>query len=123
MVIRAPVTLKIMLGAVALVPLSAPASAQSMGQLDSLLRQTATSASGIALARQQTSSGALTDALATLERVILSFPRNDEARLLHASLLCRLDDRRGSLVEFDNLRGHAIPDALWQEATQPCGGK
>ena len=114
---------RIMLIVFALLATTTPVAAQSLAAIDSVISRSADPANGLALARQQISSGALTDALASLERVILAHPANDEARLLHASLLCRLDDRRGSLVEFDNLRGHKFPDRLWQEATQPCGGR
>lgn len=59
-------------------------------------------------------------ALATLERILISHPESDAALLLHASLLCRLDDRTGSLIEFDYLRGRNVPEAAWTEAAAPC---
>lgn len=96
------------------------AAAQTVADLDSLSRAAEQPATGLTLARSQISDGALLDAMSTLERVILNTPDNDEARLLHASLLCRLDDREGSLVEFDALRGRNFPPALWSEATAPC---
>ena len=82
-----------------------PAGAETVAGLDALSRATAQPAPGLALARRQAASGDLTDALATLERVVLNHPENHEAWLLHASLLCRLDDRRGALIEFEALRG------------------
>jgi Flp pilus assembly protein TadD len=72
------------------------------------------------LARRQIAAGDLTQALATLERATLARPANGEARLLHASVLCRLDDPEGSLVEFDQLRGWDFAPELWREATAPC---
>lgn len=96
------------------------ACAQGLGPVDQLARATETPSGGIALARKQTADGALVVALATLERVILNNPEHEEARLLHAGLLCRLDDRSGSLVEFDALRGHTFAPSLWEEATAPC---
>lgn len=94
--------------------------AQPSATLEQLVRATETPSGGIALAREQTADGALLAALATLERVILTNPENAEARLLHAGLLCRLDDRSGSLVEFDALRGRSFAPALWAEATTQC---
>jgi hypothetical protein len=98
----------------------AGAAGQSPDVLDSLSRPTADPAAGTGLARRQIAAGDLTMALATLERVILEHPGNGEARLLHAGLLCRLDDRAGSLVEFDRLRGWDFPPELWREANEPC---
>lgn len=99
---------------------AAPAWADSADELDALSRATAEVAPGIALARRQINEGDLTAALATLERVMLNHPQNNEARLLHASLFCRLDDRIGVLIEFDDLRGRDFPDRQWDEATAPC---
>ena len=99
---------------------AAPARADSVSELDALSRATAEVAPGIALARRQIREGDLTGAMATLERVMLNHPRNDEARLLHASLFCRLDDRSGAQVEFDDLQGRDVPDRQWDEATAPC---
>ena len=99
---------------------AAPARADSAAELDALSRATAEVAPGIALARSQIKEGDLTGALASLERVILNHPQSNEARLLHASLLCRLDDRSGALIEFDDLRERGLPDQQWDEATAPC---
>ena len=99
---------------------AAPARADSAAELDALSRATAEVAPGIALARSQIKEGDLTGALASLERVILNHPQNNAARLLHASLFCRLDDRSGALIEFDDLRGRDLSDRQWDEATAPC---
>lgn len=98
----------------------APALADTPGQLDQQLGATAKVPSGLGLVRQQLRDGDLTGALATAERVIILDPLNAEARLLHASLLCRLDDRPGSQTEFDPMRGHDLPEKLWREETAPC---
>src|SRR5258708_17641152 len=98
----------------------APARADSLAELDALSQSTASVAPGLALARRQIGNGELLGALATLERLLMHRPDAGEALLLHASLLCRLDDRSGSVVEFDYLRGHGVPDQLWNEATAPC---
>ena len=97
-----------------------PAWADTVSELDALSRATAGLAPGIALARRQVREGDLTGALASLERVMLNYPQDNEARLLHASLLCRLDDRSGAMIEFEDLQGRDVPDAQWDEATAPC---
>lgn len=99
---------------------ASPAHAASLAELDAMSQASNSAPAGIALARRQIAAGNPVDALATVERVLLNDPESDEAALLHASLLCRLDDRKGSLIEFDRLRGHDIPAADWSEATAPC---
>jgi hypothetical protein len=96
------------------------ALAQTANALDRLSRPTIEPAAGLALVRRQIVAGDLTQALATIERVILARPNDQEARLLHAGLLCRLDDPAGSVVEFDRLRGRDFPPELWRETTAPC---
>lgn len=97
-----------------------PARAETPAQLDALSKATDQPAPGIALARKQIASGDLLDALATLERVILNHPENEEARLLHAGVTCSIDDKRGALVELDMLRNREFSDSLWQNATSDC---
>ncbi|MCB2073603.1 MAG: hypothetical protein H6917_07770 [Novosphingobium sp.] len=97
-----------------------PARAETPAELDALSRATDQPGSGVALARRQIASGELLDALATLERVILNHPEDEEARLLHAGVTCSIDDRRGALVELDVLRGREFSDSLWDEATADC---
>ncbi len=105
---------------IALLGASPPALADTPAQLDQQVRATAKVPSGLGLVRQQLRDGDLTGALASVERVIILDPLNAEARLLHASLLCRLDDRPGSQTEFDPMRGHDLPDKLWREETAHC---
>jgi Flp pilus assembly protein TadD len=97
-----------------------PAAADTPEQLGDQLGATAKVPSGLGLVRRQLRDGDLTGALAAVERVIILDPLNAEARLLHASLLCRLDDRTGSQSEFDPLRGHDLPEAMWRDETAPC---
>lgn len=107
--------------ALAVVPAYAdPVQADPASQLDALSRATEKEATGLALTHVQIGEGDLLDALSTLERLILNHPENNEARLLHASVLCRIDDLPGSMVEFEDLRGHDLPKDLWSEAVQPC---
>jgi hypothetical protein len=94
--------------------------ADTLAQLDTWSRIAADAATGVSFARNQIKNGDLIGAVATLEHVLIGHPESDEALLLHASLLCRLDDRTGSLIEFDFLRLRNIPGAVWAEATAPC---
>lgn len=108
-------------GAAGLLLMAAPVqAADPAAPLDALSQATDKAASGLALAREQIGAGQLLDALSTLERLILNDQENDEARLLHASVLCRIDDLPGSMVEFDDLRGHELDQDQWTEAVKPC---
>lgn len=99
------------------------APAETLAQLDALSQAAQSEPAGIALARKQADAGDLLDALATLERVIINLPDGAlEARLYHAALLCRVDDRRGALIEMDGLRGHDLDPALREEARDACSG-
>jgi Flp pilus assembly protein TadD len=104
-------------------PAITPARAQAdpAAELEAMSRQSAEVGPGLDLARRQVDNGDLTSAVATLERVLISHPEADAALLLHASLLCRLDDPAGARIEFDELRGHPIPDQDLAEATAACG--
>lgn len=104
----------------ALLAAPSPVRAETPAQLDQQLRATAKLPTGLGLVRQRIRDGDLTGALAAVERVIILDPLDAEARLLHASLLCRLDDRPGSQTEFDPLRGHDLPDKLWREEVSHC---
>ena len=97
-----------------------PAVAQSLEELDRLVQASVKPADGLALARSQASSGALLDALATLDRVLAVEPKHKQARLLHATLLCRIDDRDGAAVEFSRLRSKDYKKAEWNAALAPC---
>ena len=100
-----------------------PAQAQNdpAADLDLLAQASTETASGLALAREQAVAGDLVGAVATLERVLLAHPDADEVRLIHASLLCRLDDPAGARAELDQLAGRPVDDRAWTEVTQACG--
>jgi Flp pilus assembly protein TadD len=102
---------------------SLPAMAQvdPTAELDELVDATSEPGSGVALARAQIESGELTGAVATLERVLMSFPEASDALLLHASLLCRLDDAAGARAEVAASQGAAMSDRGWSEVTAACG--
>jgi hypothetical protein len=108
---------------VAFTLIAAPARAETPAQLDALARASTSPAEGVALARRQIAAGDLLEALGTLERVLINTPMSNEARLLHAGVMCRLDDRRGAMVELDQLRNRQIPAALWTEANEACSGR
>ena len=99
---------------------SIPVRADDIGDLDALSRATDDTKTGLALAREQTSGGDLTGAMATLERLLINHPDSDEAQLLHASLLCRLDDRTGAQGEFAALRKRDFRGQAWKDANAPC---
>lgn len=102
---------------------AAPAQAQAdpVRELDALIDRSGDPASAMALARSQIGEGDLLGAAATLERVLIDFPDADDALLLHASLLCRLDDRPGARAELASLNGVAGSGAAWAEVTAACG--
>ena len=97
------------------------AQADPAAALDQLSDAATGTGSGTALARQQIRSGDLTGAAATLERVLINHPDASDVLLLHASVLCRLDDAGGARLEIDEVRGRAIPGQAWAEATAACG--
>lgn len=97
-----------------------PAFAETPAELDKLVSAAGEPSAAAALARRQIAAGELLDALATLERMILNHPESDEARLLHAGVMCRLDDRTGALIELDALRNRQISESLWVEANAAC---
>jgi Flp pilus assembly protein TadD len=76
---------------------------------------------GVSLARQQITDNDLLAAAATLERVLLLHPDAATARLLYASILCRLDDRAGAEFEITLMKGRAAPDEARNEVAGACG--
>lgn len=102
---------------------TSPARAQDdpAADLDLLAQASTETAPGLALAREQSAVGDLIGAVATLERVLLAHPDADEARLMHASLLCRLDDPAGARAELEQLAGRPVSDQGWAEVTAACG--
>ncbi len=104
------------------VALAAPrAHAQTVAELDALVGDSADTESGIALAQRQIAAGELTIATATLERVLMADPRSDAALLLHASLLCRLDDAGGARTELSAPYIPPRSNPGWADVNAACG--
>ncbi|MDF7774699.1 hypothetical protein P1X14_05525 [Sphingomonas sp. AOB5] len=75
----------------------------------------------MALARRQIGDSDLIGAVATLERLLIDHPEADDALLLHASLLCRLDDKQGARAELAEMESVRVSEAGWAEVTAACG--
>ncbi len=99
-----------------------PVRAGDLAELDQLSSATDKVDQGMSLAREQVRRGELLAAAATLQRLMITHPEALPVQLLHASLLCRLDDRAGAAVEFDGLRRKDFKDQDWNEAMAPCLG-
>lgn len=89
-----------------------PARAETPEELDVLSDRAVNEQAGIALAQEQAARGEWLEAVATLERVLAANPKSSTALFLHASYLCRVDDRLGGTVELGKLRkkDHAKQD-------------
>jgi len=98
----------------------APSNAETLEELDALSDLSADEGAGIAAARQQAGRGEYLEALATLERVLAVHPESHQARLIHAVYLCQIDDRRGGLVEIDQLKEKNYGRQLLAEARAMC---
>lgn len=98
------------------------AIAQTVEDLDALVQASAKPKDGLVLARSQIELGDLLVALATLERVLAKEPKNKTAKLLHASVLCRVDDPDGAALEFSKLKAGDFKKPEWAAAIAPCGG-
>lgn len=94
--------------------------AQTLDDLDRLIVASQKPADGLTLARSQADSGALLEAIATLERVLAVDPKHKSARLFHASMLCRIDDLDGARVEFSRLKPGDYKKPDWAAAVAPC---
>lgn len=99
---------------------SAPLYAETLEELDALSEASSDEAAGIALARDQAGRGGYLEALATLERVLAVHPKSHEARLIHGIYLCKIDDRRGGLVEIGKLKTKNYGEQLLSQARTMC---
>lgn len=119
---RAPRLLSLCLGAALF--WAAPLQAQEAlePEIEALIGPSQQPGTGLTLARSQVQNNDLLGAAGTLERVLLVQPDATPARLLYASLLCRLDDAAGARVELSLLQGQDVDDAAWAEVASACGG-
>lgn len=108
------------LGMVAFLTMPQSIRAQTVEELDKVVAASAKPKDAMALAGSQVQGGAWLEALATLERVLAVDPKHKQARLLHASILCRIDDPDGAAVEFARLKAGDYKKAEWADARQPC---
>lgn len=100
--------------------LACQAGAETPEELDHIAYAATHPVSGMDLARAQAGRGELLEALSTLERLLAFHPRIREARLLHASILCRADDREGAAAEFAELRRKDFRPEEWDAANAAC---
>lgn len=98
-----------------------PLRAETLEELDALSDVSVDEATGIAAAQEQAGRGAYLEALATLERVLAVHPKSHEARLIHATFLCAVDDRRGGLVELGKIKKKQVGEQRLAEARATCG--
>ena len=95
--------------------------AQSFEEIDTLSDIAIDEEAGIKHANDQAERGELLEALATLERVLATFPRSNGARVLHAVYLCDVDDKQGGLVELNQLKVKDIGEEALAAAYARCG--
>lgn len=102
---------------------AAPAYAQAAPEteIDGLIDASKGVDSAMALARRQIGEGDMIAATATLERLLVDHPEVDDALLLHASLLCRLDDVPGARSELTAVKPGRGSTEAWGEVRAACG--
>lgn len=74
----------------------------------------------LALAQQQADAGQLLEALASAERARFLDPKLKQARLMHAVLLCRIDDPQGAAIEWNALDKGDFKKKSWKSAKASC---
>ena len=99
-----------------------PAAAQvdPLVEIDRTINASQGVAPAMRLARSQIAEEDLVGALATLERLLVDNPQANEALLLHAALLCRLDDGAGARAEISALQP-VVGNSAWVEVRAACG--
>lgn len=96
-------------------------AAHAQDDPDSLAAATQRLDSGMTLAHRQIRASDLPGAVATLERLLFAYPEAAPPRLLYASVLCLLDDRRGAELELGLLAGKLIAESDWAGVAAACG--
>ncbi|OYY91997.1 MAG: hypothetical protein B7Y45_00445 [Sphingomonas sp. 28-66-16] len=99
----------------------APAQDDRVAALDPIAEASTDVEAGMALAAQQSAAGDLVEAAATLERVLLLHPLAHRALIVHAGLLCRLDDAEGGRIELAKFLNPPVADPAWTAAIGACG--
>lgn len=102
------------------IPAPDTARAETLEELDAMAEITQDEAAGIQFAQGQADRGEFLEAIGTLERVLANHPKSQAARLLHAVLLCRIDDQTGGAVELAKLKQKDFPDETWTQAKAIC---
>jgi hypothetical protein len=122
MAVRTSILLAALLAGGSVVSPAIAAPADPAADLDRLSRPTDQVETGLSAAHQLFVAGDVLGSLAALERLMILHPEAHGALLQHASLLCRIDDRDGAKVEFNELDRRDYPAKVWADATAPCGG-
>jgi hypothetical protein len=97
-----------------------PLAAQSLDELDVISDRSVNEQAALDDARALAGTGAYLEAIATLERMLAENPKSREGRLLHALYLCKIDDKRGGLVEIDKLKTRDFGKDLLKESRELC---
>jgi hypothetical protein len=100
--------------------LAIPVGAQSLDELDAISDRSVDEQAALTDARALAETGDLLEAIGTLERMLAENPKSREGRLLHALYLCKVDDRRGGLVEIGKLKDKDFGKKLLKEARAMC---
>jgi len=100
--------------------LAVPVGAQALDELDAISDRSVDEQAALTDARALAETGDLLEAIATLERMLAENPKSREGRLLHALYLCKVDDRRGGLVEIGKLKDKDFGKKLLKEARAMC---
>lgn len=93
---------------------------QQASDLDAIIDTANDPEAALRLAREQSDSGDLVAAAATLERALITKP-SKAVRLYYVATLCRLDDRARAQSELGQIEGGRITDPDWAGVVQACG--
>jgi len=100
--------------------LAVPVGAQALDELDAISDRSVDEQAALTDARALAETGDLLEAIGALERMLAENPKSREGRLLHALYLCKVDDRRGGLVEIGKLKDKDFGKKLLKEARAMC---
>ncbi|MBY0304863.1 MAG: hypothetical protein K2W86_06895 [Sphingomonas sp.] len=105
---------------------ASPAQAQQPSptdDLDAIIDTANDPDAALRLAREQSDTGDLIAAAATMERALLAQPgaATTRLRLYYVTTLCRLDDRARAQIELAKINPAQIDEADWRIAVEACG--